>query len=147
MATNRDDSSVLITLTAREHNPRATIIAAVREEENRHLRHQSGADSVITSSSAGGRLLGTAAVSPQVVEVLEGLLTVDSGLDVVEREVASDQVGAALRDLPAGEPVVAVVREGRLLRFDDAALAEPRAGGRLVSLRSMPEPHPQPSGA
>src|ERR1700741_3195447 len=37
VAVNRDDSAVLTTLTARELNPTATIVAAVREEENAHL--------------------------------------------------------------------------------------------------------------
>ena len=46
VAVDRDDAAVLVTLTARELNERATIVAAVREEENVHLLHQSGADSV-----------------------------------------------------------------------------------------------------
>src|SRR3712207_3273709 len=66
VAADADADSVLITLTAREHNKRATIVAAAREEENRHLLHESGADSVITSSAAAGRLLGQAATSPRV---------------------------------------------------------------------------------
>jgi voltage-gated potassium channel len=44
VATDRDDTNVLVTLTAREHNRDATIIAAVRESANRHLLHQSGAE-------------------------------------------------------------------------------------------------------
>ena len=55
VAVSRDDSAVLATLTARELAPQATIVVAVREEENVHLLHQSGADSVITSSGAAGR--------------------------------------------------------------------------------------------
>ena len=50
--------------------------AAAREEENVHLLKQSGADSVILSSAAAGRLLGQAVHSPQTVEVLEDLLSV-----------------------------------------------------------------------
>src|ERR1700733_12086120 len=37
VATNRDDTAVLVTLTARELAPNAKIIAAVREGENQHL--------------------------------------------------------------------------------------------------------------
>src|SRR6201997_497919 len=37
VATNRDDTAVLVTLTARELAPKAKIVAAVREIENRHL--------------------------------------------------------------------------------------------------------------
>ena len=39
IAVNRDDTAVLIALTARQLNPSVTIVAAVREEENRQLKH------------------------------------------------------------------------------------------------------------
>jgi voltage-gated potassium channel len=76
VAPDRDDSAVLITLTARELNPRARIVASVRETENAHLLEQGGADSVVVSSGAAGRLLGHAVKSPRVVQVLEDLLSV-----------------------------------------------------------------------
>jgi voltage-gated potassium channel len=43
VATNRDDTAVLVTLTAREMAPAIRIVAAVREAENVHLLRQSGA--------------------------------------------------------------------------------------------------------
>lgn len=54
VATQRDDTAVLVTLTARQLNRAAKIVAAVREEENAPLLRQSGADAVITSASAAG---------------------------------------------------------------------------------------------
>jgi voltage-gated potassium channel len=57
IAVSRDDSAVLITLTARQLNPSAVIVAAVREQENRQLLRQSGADDVIVSSDTAGKLL------------------------------------------------------------------------------------------
>jgi len=87
VAVSRDDAAVLATLTARELNPSATIVAAVREDENAHLLHESGASSVITSSSAAGRLLGLATTAPHITEVLEDLLSVGSGLDIVKRPI------------------------------------------------------------
>lgn len=44
---NRDDTAVLITLTARELNSTATIVAGGREQQNLHLLRQGGADEVI----------------------------------------------------------------------------------------------------
>jgi voltage-gated potassium channel Kch len=136
VAVDRDDTAVLATLTARELNPQLTIVAAVREEENAHLLKQSGANSVIVSSGAAGRLMGFACQSPQVVEALEDLLSVGQGLDIVEREVGPDQVGR-LADLSLRDPVIGVVRDGRLLRFDDPAAAELRPGDRLMQLCSV----------
>ena len=136
VATDRDDSAVLTTLTAREHNPHAEVIAAVREEENRHLLHQSGANSVITSSEAAGRLLGFAAFSPKVVEVLEDLLSVGTGLDLVERPVPEDSIGKPLTHVSVGAPVLAVVRGEELLRFDNPGLRALEPGDSLLCLCS-----------
>lgn len=135
VAPHRDDTSVLITLTARELNPTAMIVSAVREEENVHLLHQSGANSVITSSGAAGRLLGLATHTPLLVEVLEDLLSVGEGLDLIEREVAPEEVGP-LESMPGVAPIVAVLRGGRVLRFDDPEAAQLQAGDRVVCLCS-----------
>ena len=137
VAVDRDDTAVLTTLTARELNSRSRIVAAVREEENSHLLRQSGADSVIVSSSAAGRLMGFATQSPQVVEALEDLLSVGQGLDIVERDVEAGEVGKPLTGLGLSDPVIAVVREGRLMRFDDPRTTALEAGDRLMQLRSV----------
>jgi len=135
VAVDRDDSAVLITLTARELAPRATIVVAVREEENVHLLHQSGADSVITSSGAAGRLLGMATDTPGIAEVLEDLLTVGQGLDITEKTVGPRDAGP-LTTFEEHALIVAVVRDGELLRFDDNRAAELRAGDRVVRISS-----------
>ena len=143
VAPERDDTATLITLTARELNPGATIVAAVREEENVHLLRQSGADSVITSSSAAGRLLGLATTRPRVVEVLEDLITVGHGLDIIEREIEPHEAGP-LKNLHEQSPVIAVIRGEEICRFDDARVAELQAGDRIVTLASNPHPHEPP---
>jgi voltage-gated potassium channel len=135
VAASRDDASVLITLTARELNPDVTISAAVREEENVHLLRQSGATSVVLSSGAAGRLLGLATQSPATVDVIDDLLTVGEGLDLADREIRPDEVGP-LADLHQRDPVLAVIRDGEVLRYDDERAADLRAGDRVVYLCS-----------
>lgn len=117
VATNSDPTAVLVTLTARELAPNATIIASVREGENKHLLMQSGANSVVVSSETAGRLLGLATSKPTVVEMIEDLLTPDAGLVIAEREVETKEVGGSPRHL--SDIVLGVVREGELLRVDD----------------------------
>lgn len=135
VAVDRDDAAVLVTLTARELAPGATIVVAVREEENVHLLHQSGANSVITSSDAAGRLLGIATDTPETVDVLEDLLSLGSGLDLVQRTVGSDEAGAT-SELEIPGPILAVVRDGELIRFDDERASAVRPGDRVVAVRS-----------
>jgi voltage-gated potassium channel len=130
VAPDRDDTAVLVTLTARQLNPSAMIAAAVREAENAELLRQSGADAVITSSETAGRLLGVSTVHRPVAEVIEDLLEHGRGLDLVERAVTHDEVGKSPRDL--SDLVVAVVRNGELLRFD--AVAEIHMTDRIVAV-------------
>ena len=134
IAPSRDDAAVLMTLTARELNPDVSIVASVREEENAHLLRQSGATSVIVSSAAAGRLLGNATHSPHVIQVLEDLIGVGEGLDIVERDVTERDVGRPLREVQDGAPILAVVRDGRILHFDDERAATVQAGDRVVCL-------------
>jgi voltage-gated potassium channel len=135
VAVDRDDTAVLITLTARELNPDTTIVAAVREEENVHLLHQSGANGVITSSAAAGRLLGLSSETPQVTEVLEDLLTVGEGLDIVERTIGPDEA-TAHHGAELDQMLLAIVRDGQLIRFSDERATELRPGDKLIELRS-----------
>ena len=57
VAVNRDDTAVLVTLTVRQLNTTAFLVGAVRERENSSLLKQSGANLVITSSGAAGRMI------------------------------------------------------------------------------------------
>ena len=134
VAVDRDDTAVLATLTARELNPDATIVAAVREEENVHLLHQSGANSVITSSGAAGRLLGHAVQEPRVTEILEDLLSVGAGLDIAHRRVEESEVGPLSTLKIDRGIVVGVIRGEELIRFDDPRAAELKAGDQVVYL-------------
>ena len=131
VAVNRDDTAVLATLTARELNPDATIVAAAREAENVHLLRQSGATSVITSAEASGRLLGFAVQQPTVTEVLEDLISVGEGLDIAEHVVSDDDAGP-LRATAVRGPIVAVIRGEELMRFDDPRAATVESGDRVV---------------
>jgi voltage-gated potassium channel len=138
VAPDRDDTAVLITLTARELNRGITIVSAVREAENAHLLRESGADSVITSSAAAGRLLGLATDTPRLVEVLEDLLRVGEGLDLIERDASADELDGR-RSTP-GQLIVAVIRRDELIRFDDPRAAEFRSGDRVVCVCSQAGP-------
>ena len=134
VAVDRDDTAILVTLTARELNPQTKIVASVREEENVHLLHQGGANGVITSSAATGRLLGLSSQTPQVSEILEDILTVGEGLDVVEHEVTAAEAGPR-GPAEHGLMFLGLVRGEELIRFDDSRADELQTGDRLIELR------------
>jgi voltage-gated potassium channel len=135
VATNRDDTSVLVTLTARELAPDAQIVASVREAENVHLVRQSGANQVIVSSETAGRLLGLATQTPNVVEIVEDLITPEAGLAIAEREVDPGEIGGSPRHL--SDIVLGVVRGGKLFRVDHPAADAIERGDRLLYVRKV----------
>ncbi|MBO8187183.1 potassium channel family protein [Streptomyces sp. DW4-2] len=142
IAPQRDDTSVLVTLTARQLNPRISIVAAVREEENAPLLRQSGADQVITSASAAGRLLGLAMLSPNASSVIEDLIQQGTGLDLKERPVTKAEAGGSPRD--CADLVVSVVRGHRILAFDDPDAAALELTDRLVVIHRASQTRPEP---
>jgi voltage-gated potassium channel len=138
VATNRDDTAVLVTLTARELAPKIRIVASVRESENVHLLRQSGANSVIVSAETAGRLLGAATTTPAVVSVIEDLLTPDAGFAISEREVEESELGGSPRHLP--DIVLGVVRADELYRVDSAKVDALERGDRLLYVRKATPP-------
>ncbi|MDL5202691.1 potassium channel family protein [Streptomyces sp. ALI-76-A] len=143
IATQRDDTAVLVTLTARQLNKGAKIVAAVREEENAPLLKQSGADAVITSASAAGRLLGLSVLSPAAGMVMEDLIQQGSGLDIIERPVIKAEVGRNPRE--TDDLVVSVVRGHRVLGYDDPAVGALQLTDRLITIvRATPARHVAP---
>jgi voltage-gated potassium channel len=137
ITTDRDDSNVLATLTVRQLNPKALIVAAVREQENVALMRQSGADSVITSSDAVGRLIGLSSLSPTLGSVMEDLLTYGEGLEVAERDLLVSEVGKQPQSLP--DQVVAVVRDEKVYRYFDPVVTQLARGDRLIVVRPAKE--------
>ena len=133
VATNKDDTAVLVTLSARELNPRATIVASIRESENAHLIEQSGADSVVVSAETTGRLLGLATVTPSVVTLTEDLLSPEEGFSVSERPVEESELGGSPRHLK--DLVLGVVRHGKLYRINDPGVDTLEIGDRLLYVR------------
>ncbi|MGV9725692.1 potassium channel family protein [Nocardia beijingensis] len=133
VATNRDDTAVLVTLTARELNKTAKIVVSIREAENTHLVRQSGANSVVVSSETAGRLLGIATTTPTVVEMMEDLLTPEEGFAVAEREVEASEIGGSPRHL--SDIVLGVVRGGVLYRVGEPEVDAVDAGDKLLYIR------------
>jgi voltage-gated potassium channel len=138
VATDRDDTAVLVTLTARELGPGVRIVSAVRESENARLLRQSGADTVVVSAETAGRLLGAAVATPRAVDAIEDLLTPDVGFAIAERAVRDTEVGRSPRALP--DLVLAVVRDGQRHHVGASAVARLEPGDRLLHVRAATAP-------
>jgi voltage-gated potassium channel len=133
VATDRDDTSVLVTLTARRLAPLATLVASARESQNIGVLRQSGADVVIPTAESAGRMLGLSLTSPIAGHLVEDLLEPHHGLEILERPVLADEVGLSPDALAARSVMVlAVVRRGDVHRFDARSVSALEAGDRVV---------------
>ncbi|MEX2291465.1 MAG: potassium channel family protein [Mycobacteriales bacterium] len=134
VAVPHDATAVLVTLTARRLNPTATIIGAVKKNENAQLMRDSGANSVMVSADSAGRRLAANLTSPAKGAVLEQLLDPNHGLELVERLITAEEDGRQASQLD--DLVVSV------LRPEGALFADPRRditlhmGDRVAVLRS-----------
>ncbi len=138
VATDEDDTSVLVTLTARRlARPSCTIVAAVRESQNADILRQSGANNVIPTAESAGRLMGLSVISNTAGEIMEDLLDSTRGLEVVEREITREQLGLSPAQLDAsGQLVLAVIRNGIAHRFDTDVIRQLESGDRLVVIQN-----------
>ena len=138
ITTDRDDSNVLATLTVRQLNPDAYIVAAVREHEN------------VAADEAVGRRLGdhllrrgrpaaraSSSVSPTLGSVMEDLLTYGEGLEVAERDLLVTEVGKQPQSLP--DQVISVVRDEKVYRYFDPVVTQLARGDRLIVVRPAKE--------
>lgn len=135
VAPDDDATAGLVTLTARRLNGTAHIVVSVREAANVPLLNQSGANAVVTSAEAAGRMLGLSAEKPEVGRVVEDLLVTGEGLDIEERAVTREEIGETTADVSA--LVLAVVRDGYVRRYDDGTLGSLRPSDRVITVRSV----------
>lgn len=77
-------------------------------------------------------------LTPAVVELVEDLLTPETGLAIAQRPVEPGEVGGSPRHLP--DIVLGVVREGRLYRVDAPEVDAVEAGDVLLYVRKVTPP-------
>jgi len=140
IATNTDESAVLITLTTRQlTGGQVRIVAATREDENVPLLKQSGAHHVIVSSATAGRLMGLSTSAPPLIDVVEDLLTPGAGMALAMRSATRDEVKKSPRSLDI--VVIALVRRGQIVALNQPGSEAIQTGDMLVYIRddSTPE--------
>jgi len=137
IATDEDDTSVLVTLTARRlARPDCQIVAAVRESQNADILRQSGANSVIPTAESAGRLMGLSVISSEAGALMEDLLDSSRGLEVTEREINKDELGLSPNELDVnGQIVLAVIRNGVTHRFYSESIRILERGDHLVVIK------------
>ncbi len=99
ISSGRDDSSVLMLLTARHLNPAVRTIVSAKQEENVKLFRQGGADAIVSPATFGGYILAAAVDHRHMVDYFNDLLTAGGQIRLIERPVRADEIGKRPEDL------------------------------------------------
>nr|WP_167954371.1 potassium channel family protein [Sphingomonas jejuensis] len=138
VSAGRDDTSILITLTARHLAPDIRISVTVRAEDNELLARQAGADIVINPVNFAGVLLAGSCQGSHIADYLADLATASGRVQLVERPAAAEDVGHLLRDLPTGLGV-RLYRAGASVGWWEGDAARVQEGDQLVLIRETPK--------
>lgn len=133
VSSGRDDSSILIVLTARHLAPKLRIAVTVRAADNESLARQAGADVVVNPVSFAGLLLARSSEGTHVADYIADLVTTEGDVSIRERLVAPHEVGRSLQDVCDGQGVR--IHRGTL-HFSpwDREAAELKAGDLIIEV-------------
>jgi voltage-gated potassium channel len=115
----RDDTSILITLTARHLAPDLPISIAVRNEDNELLARQAGATTVINPVSFAGLLLAGSTQGLHISDYIADLASSSGRVKLSERTVTDEECGKPLTALAKGIGV-RIYRDGKPYGFWEA---------------------------
>ncbi len=138
VAAGRDDTSILIVLTARGLAPHATISVVVRAEDNEALAYQAGATTVINPASFAGLLLAGSAHGPHIAEYMADLAAENGLVSLRERSVRPEEIGQSLAQISTGLGV-RIYRGDESHGFWEAAAEHLRAGDLILEI--VPNDH------
>lgn len=128
-----DDTSILITLTARHLAPDLGISVVVRNEDNELLARQAGATTVINPVSFAGLLLASSTHGPHISDYLADLASDSGRVKLVERMVRPEECGRTLADASRGVGV-RIYRKGEAYGFWEPEAATLIPGDVIVEI-------------
>lgn len=102
VSAGRDDTSVLITLTARHLAPDIPISVVVKNEDNELLARQAGATTVINPVSFAGLLLASSTNGPHLSDYLADLASSSGRVQLGERPAREQEIGKPLSAIQGG---------------------------------------------
>lgn len=140
VSTGRDDTSILVTLTARGLAPHVPIRTVIKNTDNEPLAKTAGADTVINPASFAGLLLAGSCEGPHMAEYMADLAAKEGRVSLRERGVSPAEVGQPLAALATGLGV-RIYREGRPIGFWEADAGTMMAGDMIVEI--VPGEQPQ----
>jgi voltage-gated potassium channel len=133
VAAGRDDTSVLITLTARHLAPALPISVIVKAEDNELPARAAGATTVINPVSFAGLLLASSCTGEHVADYLMDLASIRGRVALSERCVLPEEVGKPLAEIRTGLGV-RIYRDGEPHSFAEPEAQALREGDLILEI-------------
>ena len=138
ISAGRDDTTILITLTARALAPGVPISAVIRADDNEMLARQAGADTVINPVRFTGLLMAGSANGKHIADYLSDLASVAGRVQLVERAVKAEECGRSLDEIATGRGL-RIYRSGRACGFWEEEARNLQPGDVLVEIVPTPD--------
>ena len=134
--TGDDGKNLLITLAAKQLNPKVRVVARCHEVRNIDKLKRIGADAIVSPDFTGGMRIASSMLRPVVVSFLDEMLRTDDKLRVEEIAVAPGFAPRALREAaPASRDyVVLAVRTEGGWQFNPESDFTLRPGNHLIAM-------------
>lgn len=133
ISAGRDDSAILIILTARKLSARVNISVTIRESDNEDIARQAGADTVINPVSFAGLLLASSLQGPHRAEYIADLATTEGRVMLRERLIGPEEAGMSLSEICTGQPV-RIIRDGTPRTATDPEYQQVRSGDFVLEI-------------
>jgi voltage-gated potassium channel len=117
-----DSKNLVITLSARQLNPRARVVARCHDVNFTEKMRRVGADAIVSPDFTGGMRIASSMIRPQVVGFLDEMLRSDRTLRVEEIPVAERHTGTTIGALDTRSPdhILLAIRTAGSWRFNPA---------------------------
>lgn len=133
VSAGRDDTSILVCLTARHLAPKVPITVAVRNSDNELPARAAGATTVINPVSFAGLLMAGSAQGSGVADYLADLASAKGKVQLRERLAEEAEVGQPLSAIRTGLGL-RLVRDGQAIGFDEAGAAALQKGDLVIEI-------------
>ena len=133
VSAGRDDSNILVVLTARKMAPHIKISVTIRDDDNEDIARQAGADTVINPVSFTGLLLASSLEGPHRADYLADLASTAGKVMLRERVVDPAEVDRDISEISTGQ-AVRLIRNGQPHGPKDPEFGKLAPGDRILEI-------------
>jgi voltage-gated potassium channel len=133
ISAGRDDTSILICLTARHLAPNVPISVVVRAGDNEFPAKAAGATTVINPVSFAGLLLAGSTEGADIADYMADLASASGHVRLHEREIERFEIGKTLQDAAVGLGL-RVVRGNEAIGWWEESAGRLELGDRIIEI-------------